>query len=112
MPMFIHRDGHISKPQFRNHQPTMLKYHDILFKQIEAFMESGTITLLPPGKKGWVCMPVMLVHGKRSRMCHDGGLSKTSEMFPTPIRMESFDDIFRLIVIYNESLIYHIQNMS
>ena len=42
-----------------------------------------------------------VIEGKKDlsnlfRLCHDGGLSKTIEHFPTPVKMESFPDIFNI----------------
>ena len=42
-------------------------------------------------------MGIMLVNQHiKPRICHDGGISKAVEMFPTPVRMESFQEIFNI----------------
>ena len=100
VPMFIDsgKNNRICRPRFPNHKKTMMTYHNILHDQVEAFVLSGTVRILPKCKKGNVQMPIMLVNQLvKPRWCHDGGLSKCLELFPTPVKMESFDDIFRLI---------------
>ena len=43
MPMFIHKNGKISKPQFDNHPKTMKLYHNLIQKQIETFIKSRVL---------------------------------------------------------------------
>ena len=72
----------------------MKRHHELIHKFVEDSLQSGIIQLMPTSFKPWIQMPIMLVTNRKARMCHDGGVSKKAEHYSTPVKMESFAEIF------------------